>query len=751
MAGFLIEFSFKKPYKMNASQIHSTYKSILHFLSTFQLINAFEKTSLLVKELQIGEYSDRLEDLQLTYKYLLQYYVDGIEDPERKIVYNKLKAKLFLLISELREELLLRNSSSFEYTQKRYFPHNQKYNSSVELFQALNYYHSQSSILIDSKQNHLTELKRLRSNYESIQPELFGLFWLTTFYKTDEKTLYSKILNEDYPGRIEKNLMVSALTLNLWRMFDEKKLMMLFDACLVSDMWVKQRALVGLCFVLARYNRFLPFFPSIRNRLVLLADDQHVVENFQNIIIQIIGTAETDKISKKMREEILPEMMKISPLLKDKMDTDSIVNIDEWGEENPEWQEILDKSGVSEKLQELSEMQMEGADVYMSTFSMLKNFPFFSEISHWFLPFDAGFSAVNELFKSEEKTLLSSFVNSVVMCNSDKYSFCLSILQMPEQQRGMLKHSMGAEAEQMDEMNKDEAMLTPDLVAKNISKQYIQDLFRFFKLHPQRHDFSDMFGYSLLMHQTYLFDILSSETKFKEAIAEYYFSKSHYAQAVELFEELLIEITPAAAIYQKIGYSYQQTSQLDKALDAYHKADIIQPDDLWTVRKMAMCYRLSGNFEKALEYYQHVEFLKPDQASVLLQIGHCYLELKKYKDALSIYYKLDAKETDNVKVWRAIVWCNFISGNIPNAAYQSNKLIENEPTAQDYLNAGHIAWCQHNLKEALNFYQKSIELFNGSRELFLDSFNEDKPYLMVNGVDVDEIPLLLDALKNREL
>ena len=63
---------------------------------------------------------------------------------------------------------------------------------------------------------------------------------------------------------------------------------------------------------------------------------------------------------------------------------------------------------------------------------------------------------------------------------------------------------------------------------------------------------------------------------------------------------------PLAALYQKIGYSYQQTSQFEKALDAYTKADLIQPDDLWTVKKMALCYRLSGNFAKALEYYQHV-------------------------------------------------------------------------------------------------------------------------------------------------
>lgn len=731
---------------MNVHEIHITYKATLGFLASGQLKNAFEKTKLLVLELQIGEYADRLDDLQQNYRYLLQYYISGVEDPQRKTIFNKLIAKTFVLNSELREELLFRNSSDFEYTQKRYFPHTKRHTSTVDLFESLQYFHKQSNLLSNLEENHDVELKRLRINYEACLPEFFRVFWLNTVYSTQEKLLFTEVLNANYPGKPEKSLLVSALTLSLWRTFDESKLMVLFDCCLSANQNVAQRALVGLCFVLLKYNRFLLFFPSVRNRLVLLIDDNHIVDNFQNIFIQLIATAETDKISKKMQEEILPEMMKISPLLKDKMDEESLLNSEEWGEENPAWQEILDKSGVSDKLQELSEMQLEGADVYMSTFSMLKSFPFFSEFSNWFLPFDGQMIAVNQLFKTDDKSLLTSFVSNNVMCNSDKYSFCLSILQMPESQRDMLKNSFKMEAEQLDEMSKDEAILTPNLVSKNISKQYIQDLFRFFKLHPQHSDFVDMFKFSLEMHRTYLFDMLSKESDFKLNVAEYYFLKNHYTQALELFEQIQHETKPTAALYQKIGYSFQQTSQLQKALEAYLKADIIQPDDLWTIRKLALCYRLSGDFEKALENYQLANSLKPNQSNVLLQIGNCYLELRKFKEALNIYFKLDAEEGDNPKVWRAIIWCAFVSGNIQQADYYMRKLLEMEPTAYDYLNAGHVTWCQRNIKVALEMYRKSLYMQQNNWELFLELFNKDKTYLIVNGIDTDEILLLLDEL-----
>jgi tetratricopeptide (TPR) repeat protein len=427
-----------------------------------------------------------------------------------------------------------------------------------------------------------------------------------------------------------------------------------------------------------------------------------------------------------------------------------LLNADELNEENPEWQELLDESGISDKLKELSELQLEGADVYMSTFSLLKSFPFFSTFSNWFLPFDAQYSAISELFKTDDKSLLSAFVNNNVMCNSDKYSFCLSILQMPESQRGMLKQSFKMEAEQLDEMSKEEAILAPDVAAKNISKLYIQDLFRFFKLYPQHADFPDMFAFSLLMHRSYLFDILSDDKEFKRSIAEYYFSKNHYPQALELFEEMQHDTPPLASLYQKIGYSYQQTSQFDKALDAYTKADLIQPDDLWTIKKMALCYRLSGNFAKALEYYQHVEFLKPDQRSILMQIGHCYLELGKFKEALNVYFKMDAVEGEDVKVWRAISWCSFVSGNISQADYYVKKLLEDKPTTHDYLNAGHIAWCQRRLQDAVELYRRSLNLQQNNLDVFLEALNDDRPYLIANGVDKDEIPLMLDALQETE-
>ncbi len=681
---------------------------------------------------------------------MLQYFLKGINDPERKTVYNKLIARLFVLISNLREDLLTRDSSNFEFTQKRYFPFTSQPPYS-ELKKGL----MRMEDLAEPGETQTVDIEsqnQIQIRFETAIHYLFNYFWLKSNYDSPEiMELFRLVMDDVNTDSVAKSMLVSALTLNLWRHFDENKILILLDTCTSADVYARQRALTGLCFVLAKYNRFLPYFPAIRNRLVLLADDAVITEQLQNIIIQIIATSETEQVSKKLQEEIFPELMKLRPLMDEGLNPENLMNLDEWGEINPQWEEMIEKSGASDKIQEFAEMQMEGADVYMSTFAMLKSFPFFSDFSNWFMPFDTENRAVRPLFATEQKSLITAFLSSNVMCNSDRYSFCLSVLQMPELQRSMMKQSFGEAAEQMEEISKDEALHSPNVQAKNISKHYVQDLFRFFKLNPHHGDFTDMFSTSLIMHKTYLFDLLSIDDTLKSNIAEYYFTKKLYLQALELFEEINKEGEISAALYQKMGYAYQQTSRLMEALDAYKKADLIQPDDFWTNRKIALCYRLMGNAEKALEIYRHTNFIKPDQLSIKLQIVSCLKELRKTEEALRELMKLHEEYPDNQKIIREIIHCSFIAKNPAQAKYFATLLLETENlTADDYCKAGHIEWCLNKQQNAVGHYKQCLQLLSNNWTQFNNLFLQDKNTLISNGIPESDIPLMLDGLKYEE-
>ena len=734
---------------MTSNEVQNTYKQATTALSKGKLKHAFERARVLNDELKSSVINDKLNAMEENYRFMLRYFLDGVQDTERKSLFNKLVAQVFSIAAQLRDELLTRDSSNYEFSQKRYFPFTPQLTND-ELVSALDRKEKLAEIQ-DAEGDSEPQKGQIQQNFEQVANYIFHYFWLTSNYDADGKMdVFRRVISDDYTDFVPKSLLVSALTLNLWRTFDEQKLGLLLDACKSSDLHTRQRALTGLCFVLAKYNRFIPYFPAIRNRLVLLTDDAAVAANLQNIIIQIIATTETDEISRKLQQEIFPELMKLRPMMDEGLDVEGLMNLDEWAEQNPEWEEKLEKSGVADKMKEFADLQMDGADVYMSTFAMLKSFPFFNGLSGWFMPFDAENTAVKPLFSDNEKSLVTAFLNSNVMCDSDRYSFCLSVLQMPDMRRAMMKQSFNEAAEQLEEMDKDEAILSPHIHAKNISKHYIQGLFRFFKLFPQHSDFADMFSVSLILHKSYLFDLLSVDEQLKMNIAEYYFSKKLYAQALELFNEIEKETEPTSALYQKIGYSYQQTSQLFQALEAYRKADLIQSDDYWTLRKMALCYRLTGNTQKALDTYNHLNFIKPGQLSVLLQIANCLIELQKTDEALKVLLKMNEDFEENLKVWRAIIFCSFKAGNLQQAAYFGALLLEKpDLAAYDYVLSAHVDWCLHDTKKALSSYRKGLEILQNNWEQFVALFLQDIETLKANGVDEQEIPLILDGIDYR--
>lgn len=213
-----------------------------------------------------------------------------------------------------------------------------------------------------------------------------------------------------------------------------------------------------------------------------------------------------------------------------------------------------------------------------------------------------------------------------------------------------------------------------------------------------------------------------------------------------MFHELLEENEPTAAVFQKIGYCYQQLSDLKSALDAFLKADIIQPDDLWTTKKIALCYKLLGDFEKAIDYYKHANFLRPNQQKIALQIANCHLELKQYKQALEIYTGLELADENNQKVQRAIVWSAFISGNNAQARYYSQRILENQPLSADYIHAAYIDWTDKHFKETILHLKQAILLANNDSALVYNIITNDLKRLQEVGIHLSEFNLIWDGV-----
>ena len=700
------------------------YKIICSFLKQQRLSRAISLLSTMVEKTQQSTLVDRLNDIETNHNLLIQYFIQNTKDPHRMQIFKNLIRLTYELAEDTNEYIKQRESSRHDYAMIREVRQIRLSNNYDEILQRL---------------ERFDEKLLSRFDYELQQGELFNIFWTQSFFVPELVSFYQQVQENPKISTSDKCLAVSALTLNLFRHFSEQKLNLLFDTCLHSNIFVQQRALVGLCFVLTKYDSMIGIFDNFTTRLSIFRDNVFLLEKIKTIVNQIIRTSETQDISNKLNNEIIPEILKAKSELKNKFDSDTIFIQDDIMEPNPEWSDFLEESGIDKKMKEISDLQMDGADVYMSTFASLKNLPFFDQSYRWFLIFDKNYSEVSHLFNPNEKNLFDTFINSNTLCNSDKYSFCMAMQQMPEIQRGAMKNSF---AEQLDQIEENEKNASEK--EKKTSNQYIQELYRYYKLNKRLHKEDDIFVYALQLHKTHFFKLLFSENEHIMSVANFYFSQKRYEQALDLFTSLE-SLNFDLELSQKMAFSYQQLGKIPDAIACYERADLIAPHNPWTLRRLAFCLRVENRFNEALRCYEQLSDSQPADIQIRLHLAYCLTELGNTHEALSIYYKLEFEKPNDEKIMRALAWCLFLEHNYLQAEKYWSQVLSLNPNAVDYLNAAHVAWCLSKRDLALMYYKRSKTLSASAREFF-ESFMKDQAHLLAHGVTPTELTLLIDAI-----
>jgi tetratricopeptide (TPR) repeat protein len=740
---------------MKTEQEHrSPYREIYNNLASRRLKPAFDIIGRLISDNSLGIYYDEYRNLEENYHFMLKYTVEGSRDPDREKVFLKLAVSVFELTDKIIGALLIKSSPLFEYERKRTversFPAGLE--NYLELLKQM-FKPGHTGDAGGKTSPGATEKKSLPDPREqkAKMQELFHLLWFSDRLKPEESGLLRELLADPEIQDQYKSLLITGITLSLHRYFDPEKFEILFELLSSPVIAFTQRALVGLLLNLYRHDARMPFYPVITGRLKILNEDPEFKRNIERVILQLIRSKETEKLQQRIRDEIIPEMIRISPNLKNKINLDSLMEEGLSEEKNPEWEEIFGESpGLLDKMQEFSEMQMKGSDVFMGSFSMLKSFPFFTEPANWFMPFfseNPDLTDMPELSDPTVSHLIETIDKAPLLCNSDKYSFCFSLRKIPRENLEFMTRAMEAEMEQVKEIREDEELLDPGRHGEFISNQYIQDLYRFYKLFPRKGDFEDIFNWRFDFHNKFaLGTILKEDAGVLRNIAEYYFAKDYFEEAAEIFSYLLEE-EKNGELFQKVAWCYQKQGDYRSALDYYLKAELFGINQLWNMKRIAACHRNLKNPASALEYYREAEKNDPENLSNQLNIGQCLLELGRFDEALKCYFKVEYLAPGNKKVWRPIAWCSFLTGKKEQAEKYYRKLLGESPNKYDFMNMGHVQWSLGNRKDALEFYQKSVSEGGFTEEEFLEVFEEDKVHLLKGGIEKDDIPFMLDQLR----
>ena len=738
---------------MDSSKVIQQHKRLCKLISEKRIKQSLDILEGMIASSSGGYLRDEYEDIILTYRNILRYTIEGVKDPERNKIYLKLMQSILVLSDRVRQDILSHYSGWHTYwvkqqSEKEYLLTGKTIIETVDdlLFkQELDEWLKLSSEINPDPESEIS------IKHKHLIKNIFNHLWLTDYYGEAEDSLIGIILKSGKFRWHEASIFVSAITLSLFRTWQPDKIFHLIALYENGNDQVRERSLVGLILNLHYYNNRILLFPDIIDKVKKMSTENKFREHCRIIVLQAIRSRETESLSKRLNDEILPKVANLKPRLDEKLDLDNILPKDLSEDRNPDWSKMFNESDeIFKTMEELTNLQMEGADVYMSAFSNLKHFDFFSDFQNWFVPFYPDHEAVDVIYSDEvlgpgTNDLAEALYKTPFICNSDKYSLLLNLKYLPTAQKTMMLKVFRMEMEGLEQLNSEDHGNDPYKNFRIYVTQYMQDLYRFFKLSPYKKEFEDVFSGKLDIYNSEFFRLSCNASEAEAGLADYFFSKNYFDDALELFLKQINVRPDDAQLYEKIGYCYQEAEFFDEALKYYKRAELIDRK-VWTVKKIGLSLRRIGKNEEALEYYLQAADMEPENIHTLIMIAHCYLDLKEYESALKYYFRVEYMEPGNIKILRPIAWCYFALGRFDDSEKYYERLSAEKLTAHDFINKGHLALCQGNKKEAVDFYKQSIVSGEISKEDFMGIFSEDKTLLISNGVNPDDLPILLDYL-----
>jgi tetratricopeptide (TPR) repeat protein len=314
---------------------------------------------------------------------------------------------------------------------------------------------------------------------------------------------------------------------------------------------------------------------------------------------------------------------------------------------------------------------------------------------------------------------------------------------LPAEQKSMMLKVFRIELEGLEQMTYDGELTDPEAQFSTNVTQYIHDLYRFYKLSDFRNEFEDLFTSRLDIYNSLFYREICGSPEDDRSLADYFFSKEYFPDALSLYLTLISTVSDDAEIYEKAGYCYQKEGKYEKAVEAYSKAALIDPKS-WTLRKTGYCLRRLGRSEEALEAYLRALKNDPDDPGTILMTAHCYLDTDRYEEALKHYFRIEYESPGNVRVLRPIAWCYLMTGKYREAAEYFGRLAASGLTPYDLVNMGHLALLQGSSREAAAHYISALENGELSTEAFINIVNDDAPMLTAAGVSADDLPIVLD-------
>lgn len=691
---------------------------------------------------------DRVAQVREAYGLLTRYALDGAADPSRADVYDDICASIRDIAATLRRQRLSADSPKLYFSTLR--TERMQPESSVESVVA------EYTRLISEKNESLmlgmpdpadNAGIRLSTRIDMQEKRLFNIIWTSHPLGRDDASAIDALIASPAMPTTSVQLAVAALMAGELEWHDDQRIISLVKAYGSSDTAVSVKALCALLASLWVHRR-RPMRRKAIDALAAAADSQRWAKDMRMAFLQFIRARDTERVNRKIHDEIMPDLMKMQPDLEKRLrDTHNPIDPSTF-EDNPEWEEMLENSGIKDRLKEISEMQEEGTDVMMGTFGTLKSFPFFNDIHHWFIPFTPDHPSVAHEGSDEWKAFVDVVASAAFLCDNDKYSLACAFSMMPADRRDILLSQFRMQNVNLAEL-KASTLTTSDTDRETTANRWIQSLYRFYKLFRRKGEFEDIFDEPLNPLDIPLLSDTFNDADTLGLAAEFYFRRGYWDEACNMFERLTTIAPATPQMLQKIGHCMQRKGDISGAIACYEHAELLDAENLWTLRRLGACHRIAGNPAAALPYLQRVADKCPDDLPAALALGHCLTELGRYTEATAQYYKVEFHDPESGKARRPLAWALMLSGEYDKARSYYSRLLSDNPSATDFLNAAHLDLLTGRYADAADRYLLAVQGMEFDTGAFTKAFEADMPLLSSRGVDPLMSRIVLDTALGR--
>ena len=671
---------------------------------------------------------EKLNDLKAEYQMMEEHWIQGSEDPMRADLYQRLLQRLYVLVANISIHKHMNGSSYLQAIYKGVRQEGRRWSIASIKGEMENFVSEVAMLSLEPEHKQKEKSKLI---YQKHQLEMNALFnyvvtshmWTNSVGQGMEEMLLLPTIDTN-----DQQLLVSAITLSLMNRFDIVKFRTLTNVYAQSlDEHVKQRALVG--WVLAIDDDWIKVYPEMRDIVNSLLKDEKAVDELTELQMQLIYTTDVQNDASKMRNEIMPDLLANNPV---KFTNEGLVE----AEDDP-MEDVLHPDAAEQRMEKLEEtmkrmldMQKQGADIYFDGFSKMKRYPFFYDMSNWFVPF---FMQHPDIAQYVEKMEGFDFEKIGVVggsfCNSDKYSFLIVFQQMmnslPESVVQMLKRGEGSMA-MMNVMSKEDQE-KPAFIRRN----YLMDLYRFFMLFPN----------NKALYNPY------NTREEEQTDVVFIFSSLFMHTAMDRHKPAIVKMLKKRKMNKSLQLLMQSFPEELRDqnyylwMEDYERALEIDPENERALAGHARNRFKAKDYEGALETYEHLLLKYPEKKSYKLNKAVCQVNLEDYEEAQKVLYQLNYEHPEDMSVAHVLAWSLTSDGKTEQAENLYRQLMAQEtPDPSDFLNYGYSLWLQGRVNEAAEQLRKYARLVAGKENTA--TLQLDDRWLKARGISDTEICMM---------